>query len=43
MCRTEKYHSIKISVGDDAGFFMALARGVEYRQADRSEALNWPG
>lgn len=37
----EPHHCVKISAGD--GFLMALAREVEYRMADRSEALNWPG
>ena len=37
------HHSIKISAGEGIGFFMALSREVEYRIADRSEAINWPG
>jgi hypothetical protein len=39
----EPHHSIKLSAGDDVGFLMALSREIEYRMADRSEALNWPG
>ena len=39
----EPHHSVKISAGDGVGFLMALSREVEYRMADRSEALNWPG
>jgi hypothetical protein len=39
----EPHHSVQVKAGDDAGVLMALAREVEYRMADRSEALNWPG
>jgi hypothetical protein len=39
----EPHHSVKISADSDTGFFMALAREVEYRMADRDEAINWPG
>jgi hypothetical protein len=38
------HHSIKVSgVEDGAGFFLALAKQVEFRLASRDEALNWPG
>jgi hypothetical protein len=39
----EPHHCVKISAGEGDGFVMALSRGVEYRMADRCEALNWPG
>jgi hypothetical protein len=39
----EPHHSIKLSAGEGVGFLMALSRDIEYRMADRSEALNWPG
>jgi hypothetical protein len=39
----EPHHSIKLGAGEGGGFLMVLAREVEYRMADRSEALNWPG
>lgn len=39
----ESHHSIKLSAGEGVGFLMALSREVEYRIADRDEALNWTG
>jgi hypothetical protein len=40
----EPHHSIRVScVGDASGFFLALAKRVEYRFAGSGEALNWPG
>jgi hypothetical protein len=39
----EPHHSVKLSAGEGVGFLIALSREVEYRMADRSEALNWPG
>lgn len=39
----EPHHSIKLAAGEGAGFLTALAREVEYRMADPSEAINWPG
>jgi hypothetical protein len=39
----EPHHSVRISARDDAGSLIALAREVEYRTVDLSEALNWPG
>jgi hypothetical protein len=38
-----RYHSVKIATVEGAGILMALAREVEYRTADKSESLNWPG
>jgi hypothetical protein len=40
----DPHHSVKVSgVGEGAGFFLGLARRVQYRIADDDEANNWPG
>ena len=39
----DPHHSVKISAVEPAsGFFLGLARTVEYGSADPDEAANWP-